>query len=106
MPDELLGSTALVALNATARERRFHLDRRAHELIEDGAGDPDALLTTSELCEWLGVSTQWAEIARHKGIGPRHISLSTRRIRYRRSDVLSWLAERTRQSTREPVDAA
>jgi predicted DNA-binding transcriptional regulator AlpA len=105
MPDELLGSTALVALNAEAPERRFHLDRRAHELIEDGAGDSDDLLTTTELCEWLGVSSQWAEIARHKGFGPRHIALSTRRIRYRRSDVLAWLQSRTRQSTREAPDA-
>jgi predicted DNA-binding transcriptional regulator AlpA len=85
---------------------RHHLDRRAHELIVDGAGEPNDLITTTELCEWLGVSIQWAEIARHKSLGPKWISLSTRRIRYRRSDVLAWLAERTRQSTREPADAA
>jgi len=85
---------------------RHHLDRRAHELIEDGAGDGDDLLTTTELCEWLAVSTQWAEIARHKSLGPKWISLSTRRIRYRRSDVLAWLESRTRQSTRDAADAA
>lgn len=83
---------------------RHHLDRRSRELIAEGAGDPDDLLTTSELCEWLGVSTQWAEIARHKGLGPRWVALSTRRIRYKRSAVLEWLASRTRQSTRESVD--
>jgi predicted DNA-binding transcriptional regulator AlpA len=84
---------------------RHHLDRRAPELIEQGTGDADDLLTTSEVAEWLGVSVQWAEIARHKSLGPRWISLSTRRIRYRRSDVVAWLESRTRQSTREPTNA-
>jgi predicted DNA-binding transcriptional regulator AlpA len=98
--------TSIVALNAGHVPKQHHLDRRAARLIEQGAGGPDDLITTSELAEWLGVSTQWCEIARHKGVGPKWIACSTRRIRYRRSDVLAWLAERTRQSTREPVDAA
>jgi predicted DNA-binding transcriptional regulator AlpA len=87
-------------ITPTPTEHRYHLDRRAAELIEDGAGDPDDLINTTELCEWLGVSSQWAEIGRHRGYGPRWIALSTRRIRYRRSDVLAWLESRTRQSTR------
>jgi len=86
--------------------RRFHLDKRAAALIEQGGGDADDLINTTELAEWLGLSVQWCEIARHKGVGPRWIACSTRRIRYRRSDVLAWLAERTRQSTRETSNAA
>lgn len=35
---------------------RFHLDRRAAKLIDDSAGDADELLTTSDLCEWFGVT--------------------------------------------------
>jgi hypothetical protein len=98
--DELQGSTALVALNAVTSEPRHHLDKRAHELIADGAGDDDDLLTSTELAEWFGVSIQWVEIARHKGPGPPWVALSTRRIRYHRSAVLGWLTSRARRSTR------
>jgi len=81
-------------------ERRHHLDRRAAELIEEGTGRPDDLLSTPELAKWFGVSTQWVEIARHRGIGPPWIALSPRRVRYRRSAVWSWLDGRVRTSTR------
>ena len=76
---------------------RHHLDRRAADLAAEGAsaGAADELLTTSDVAEWLGLSTQWLEIGRGKNYGPRFIVLSTRRIRYRRADVLAWLAERT-----------
>ncbi len=97
--------TELNAPAPRAAPKTHHLDRRAAELIEAGAGNGDDLLSTTELCEWLGVSIQWAEIARHKGVGPKYIALSKRRIRYRRSAVLAWLEERTRNSTREPADA-
>ena len=78
---------------------RHHLDRRAHELIEDGAGDGDDLITSTELAEWFSVSIQWVEIARHKNLGPPWCALSARRIRYKRSAVLAWLEERTRCAT-------
>ena len=76
---------------------RHHLDRRAAELAAEGeaAGGADDLLTTSDVAEWLGLSTQWLEIGRGKNYGPRFIVLSTRQIRYRRADVLAWLSERT-----------
>jgi hypothetical protein len=80
---------------------RHHLDRRAQELIEAGVGDGDDLLNTVELCEWLGVSVAWAEIGRVKGYGPPWIALSTRRIRYRRRDVLTFLEQRTHRATSE-----
>lgn len=83
--------------------QRHHLDRRAAELAAEGAeaGDPDQLLTTSDVGEWLGISTAWLEIGRSKKYGPSFCQLSTRRIRYRRADVLAWLAERTHASTAE-----
>lgn len=80
---------------------RHHLDRRALELLEDGAGDADDLLSTSEVAEWLGVSTQWLEIGRSAGYGPPFLRLSAKRIRYQRGAVRKWLSERAYQSTAE-----
>jgi hypothetical protein len=51
-------------------ERTHHLDKRADEVADKGAGDPEDLLNTTEIAEWLGVSTQWVEIGRHRGYGP------------------------------------
>jgi hypothetical protein len=80
---------------------RHHLDRRAADLAAEGAGDPDDLLSTSDLAEWLGVSVQWVEIGRTKGWSPPFIKLSPRRIRYRREAVLEWLLARSFASTAE-----
>jgi predicted DNA-binding transcriptional regulator AlpA len=82
---------------------RHHLDRRASDLAQVGAaaGDADELLNTSAVARWLGLSTPFLEIGRSRGYGPRFVRLSTRRIRYRRSDVLAWLAERTHAATAE-----
>jgi predicted DNA-binding transcriptional regulator AlpA len=93
--------TAAVAMNTANPERRFHLDRRAASLAEKEAGSPDDLLSTSEVAEWLGVSTQFLEIGRVKNYGPKFCRLSTRRVRYLRSAVRAWLAERTHNSTAE-----
>jgi predicted DNA-binding transcriptional regulator AlpA len=80
---------------------RHHLDRRAADLAAAGAGNPDDLLSTSDLAEWLGVSVQWVEIGRSKGWSPPFIKLSPRRIRYRRESVLEWLRARSFVSTSE-----
>ena len=84
--------------------RRLHLDRRANRLIEYGAaaGAPDDLLTTQQVADWIGYSKQWLEIGRHRGYGPPFVKVGTNgRVRYRRSDVIEWLAERTHQRTSE-----
>ena len=81
----------------------YHLDKRAAALGAAGAGAPDDLLSTKQLAEWLGVSRQWAEINRSKGLGPPWVRISPTRIRYRRADVLCWLAERTYNATGEYV---
>ena len=86
--------------------RRLHLDRRAAALrnAEAAKGPPDQLITTPVLCEWLGVSLQWAEIARLKGTGPPFKKLGHSRVRYKRSDVLAWLEERTYLRTADYPD--
>lgn len=87
--------------NAAGTPRKFHLDRRAHQLIEQGAGNADDLMSTFDVATWLGVSIQFLEIGRHNNYGPVFVRLSPTMIRYKRADVLSWLQERTYQSTAE-----
>ena len=90
-----------------SKPKRHHIDRRAAKLVEaaETSGDPDELISTKELADWLGCSPQWCEIARHRGYGPKFKKLSPRRVRYMRRDVLRWLAGRTHQSTKEAARA-
>jgi predicted DNA-binding transcriptional regulator AlpA len=77
--------------------KRFHLDKRAASLINIGhiQFNEDDLISTKQLAEWTGTSTQLWEIQRHHGEGPPWIKISPRRVRYEVRDVLKWLASRT-----------
>ncbi|HVC53720.1 MAG TPA: helix-turn-helix domain-containing protein [Stellaceae bacterium] len=88
-------------------ERRHHLDRRCDRLGAEVAagGDADELLSTSDVAELLSVSGQWLEIGRSKGYGPPFIKLGPRRVRYRRQDLIEWLAGRRHRSTAEYMPA-
>lgn len=55
-------------------------------------------LTTPEAAEYLGVSTQWLEISRHRGTGPKFVKLS-RMVRYSRDSLDLFMQERTRTNT-------
>ena len=81
--------------------KKHHLDRRAAAIVAQDTGADDQLLSTRDLAEWLGVSTQFLEIGRHKGYGPKFTRLAPRDIRYRRADVRAWLAERVHSATSE-----
>jgi predicted DNA-binding transcriptional regulator AlpA len=81
--------------------KRYHLDRRVGAIVIAGEGNADDLLVTKQLAGWLGVSPQTLEIWRCKGDGPRYERLSPRMIRYKRSEVLKWLAGRECASTAE-----
>jgi predicted DNA-binding transcriptional regulator AlpA len=94
------------AESAAARVRHhpkfFLLDRRAQYIAGQAIGaDPDMLLVTKQLAEWLGVSVQWLEIGRSRGDGPPYRRLGKRAIRYSVGDVLKWLEERSYKSTAE-----
>ena len=84
-------------------ETHHYIDKRAAKVATEIAagGDPDELLSTSELAEITGLSTQFYEIGRVNGYGPKFVRLSPRRVRYRRADVLAWLEERTYARTAE-----
>lgn len=46
--------------------------------------------TTKQAADYLGMSTQFLEIARHKGNGPPYIKLR-RAVRYKRSELDEWM---------------
>ena len=64
--------------------------------------DPDALLLPSETGFLIGVKERTLEAKRLRGGGPPFIRISRRCVRYRRQDVLDWIAERRRRSTSDP----
>lgn len=76
------------------------LDRRAQQVANVAIGaDPDLLLNTKQLAEWLGVSTQWVEIGRSKGYGPPFRKIGLKAVRYHVGDVKAWLEARSHHST-------
>ena len=82
--------------------RSHHLDRRAHQIIEQGVdGNPDDLLDTKEMAAWFGNSPQWFEIGRSRGYGPPFIRLGSRSVRYQRKFALRWLESRIHACTSE-----
>src|SRR5262245_46313604 len=71
-PESAAASAGPIAASphrARAPPHRHHLDKRAAEIASQ-IGDDDDLLDTRQVADLLGMSTQWVEIARHKGIGP------------------------------------
>jgi predicted DNA-binding transcriptional regulator AlpA len=101
--DQLLSSRGPPGGLTTGGPQSHHLDKRASDIAAriDGGGDKDELLSTEQTATLLGVSRQWLEIGRTRGYGVPFVRLSPRRVRYRRSDVIAWLNERTHHATAE-----
>jgi hypothetical protein len=83
------------------KSRRFHLDKRAASLAATSDDGDDSLLTTAQAADWLGVSTQFLEIARHKGDGPEFVRLSPKCIRYRPAALRQFAIDRSHTHTKE-----
>ena len=79
--------------------KKHHIDKRAHVIVGADIGADDELLSTQAVANWLGVSTQFLEIGRHKGHGPKFTKISPRCVRYMRGDVLKWLRARVQSRT-------
>ena len=67
--------------------------------------DPDAMLYGPEAAHLSGQSNRTLEAYRSRGGGPPFVRIG-RAIRYRRGDLLDWLAARRRTSTSDPGPAA
>ncbi|HEX9941346.1 MAG TPA: helix-turn-helix domain-containing protein [Thermoanaerobaculia bacterium] len=63
------------------------------------AGALEKLLLPEELATLLRIETGTLEAWRCRGTGPPCVKLGRKEVRYRPSDVLRWLEERTCQST-------
>ena len=59
----------------------------------------ESLLSTKQAALRLGTSERFLEIRRMKGGGPQFIRVLAKTIRYRQSDLDSWVAARAFQST-------
>ena len=86
---------------------RRHSSAPIHSLTRDRGpdqadppADRSAYLTTSEAANYLRMSKQFLEIARHRGDGPPYIKLS-RAVRYHRPSLDQWMLERQRNHTAE-----
>jgi predicted DNA-binding transcriptional regulator AlpA len=55
---------------------------------------------TKQAAEYLSLSYQYLEIARHKGTGPQYIKLA-KAVRYRREDLDGWMSDHLRKHTAE-----
>jgi len=64
--------------------------------------DPDALLYQAEAAYLTAQSERTLEAYRLKGGGPPFINVGKRGVRYRRGDLLQWIAGRRRRSTSDP----
>ena len=60
--------------------------------------DRTSYLTTTEAANYLRMSKQFLEIARHRGDGPPYIKLA-RAVRYHRPTLDQWMLERQRNHT-------
>src|SRR5262245_37628490 len=63
----------------------------------------DKLLTLSEVAELLQISPRTLCMMRLQGTGPTYVALTPKLRRYRRSDVLSWIEEKTTTPTPPPA---
>lgn len=63
------------------------------------SADAGPLLTTEQAAVLLGFHPSYLAKARLTGTGPRFLKIGARSVRYRRSDIDAWLADKTRIST-------
>jgi hypothetical protein len=59
----------------------------------------EPLLSTEEAAQFLNVSPSWLAKARMRGDGPEYILIGGRIVRYTRTSLLRFTAERTRKQT-------
>ena len=67
--------------------------------------EQDSLLTPFQAADYLSMTPRFLEVRRHRGDGPRFVRISSRAIRYFRSDLREWAEARRRTSTSDPGPA-
>lgn len=69
-------------------------DQRDHSFSEVTIEDPARLLTVVQAAELLQLSPKTLANWASAGTGPRRVKLTARDIRYRRSDLMEFIAEK------------
>jgi predicted DNA-binding transcriptional regulator AlpA len=62
----------------------------------------DVLLTEQQVAEMLSLSRATLAGWRFRGLGPHHIRLSRRAVRYKLSTIEAWITDHQRSSTSDP----
>ena len=64
--------------------------------------EQDHLLKPQEAAAYLGLTPRFLEMRRFNGNGPPYIRISSRCVRYQKSDLQAWVGELRRTSTSDP----
>jgi prophage regulatory protein len=90
---------------AVLRSRHVAADRTAEEARRQAAHEPDtrALLRLVDVCKLVGLSRSSVYARMKEGSFPRAVRLSEHTVRWRASDVATWIAD---QRPTEPGDHA
>jgi predicted DNA-binding transcriptional regulator AlpA len=67
---------------------------------------PDPLAEAAEVAAFLRMTEQNLTQMRYEKRGPRYVQLSGRSVRYRWSDVLAWVEQRTTEGDRSATPEA
>ena len=70
-------------------------------MIANLTPDLEALIPEKRAAEFLGLSIKTLQKRRVTGDGPRYIRVSSRCVRYRRCDLITWANGLARTSTSE-----
>ncbi len=68
--------------------------------MTEGSRRP-ALLTEEQAAKTLGMTARFLQARRNRGGGPPYIRVSARAIRYRATDLETWIESRRCRSTSE-----
>ena len=65
----------------------------------DSSLDLDELLTEQDAARFLKFKPRALQAWRQRGGGPHFVRISSRAVRYRRRDIVTWIESRIRSST-------
>lgn len=63
------------------------------------------LMTERQAADYLQVTTRTTQAWRYRGGGPKFVRISSRCVRYRKTDLDAWIAERIARNTTDTTTA-
>ena len=72
-------------------------------LLSNSTALDDRLIDEKEAARFLCYSVRALQNWRHRGGGPRFVKVSARSVRYRKSDLLMWIEDRTVTHTTQAI---